>query len=71
MGLTPTLVLTLLCRLRCVSFEVRVDAASSSGLCSSHRHAVYGSSHVFIDPNIWYDEQEMSKQVEQSICWQI
>ena len=41
-------------------------AGVGQSLYSSHLDAVYGSSHVFIDPNIWYDEQGMRKQVEQS-----
>ena len=34
-------------------------------LYSSHLNAVYGHNHAFIDPNIWYDEQELRKQIEQ------
>ncbi|CAE7336105.1 unnamed protein product, partial [Symbiodinium microadriaticum] len=35
-------------------------------LYSSHLDAVYASNHAFIDPQIWYDEHETRKQVEQS-----
>ena len=35
-------------------------------LYSSHLDAVYKPNHKFIDPNIWYDETEMRKQVEQA-----
>ncbi|CAE7796366.1 unnamed protein product [Symbiodinium sp. CCMP2592] len=35
-------------------------------LYSAHLDAVYSPNHKFIDPNIWYDESEMRKQVEQS-----
>ena len=34
-------------------------------LYSAHINAVYGMNHAFIDPNIWYDEHELRKQVEQ------
>lgn len=34
-------------------------------LYSSHLNAVYGHNHAFIDPNIWYDEPELRKQIEQ------
>ena len=34
-------------------------------LYSSHLNAVCGQNHAFIDPNIWYDEQELLKQIEQ------
>ena len=35
-------------------------------LYSSHLDAVYKPNHKFIDPQIWYDETEMRKQVEQA-----
>ena len=35
-------------------------------LYSAHLDAVYGPNHKYIDPQIWYDEQEMRKQIEQS-----
>ena len=34
-------------------------------LYSSHLNAVYGHNHAFIDPSIWYDDQELRKQIEQ------
>ena len=34
-------------------------------LYSAHLNAVYCHNHAFIDPNIWYDDQELRKQVEQ------
>ena len=34
-------------------------------LYSAHLSAVYGSNHAFIDPNIWFDDHELRKQVEQ------
>ena len=34
-------------------------------LYSSHLNAVYGHNHGFIDPSIWYDDQELRKQIEQ------
>ena len=34
-------------------------------LYSGHLDAVYGANHSFIDPNIWYNEEEMRKQVSQ------
>ena len=41
-------------------------AGVGQSLYSSHLHAVYSPNHAFIDPNIWYDEHEMRKQIEQS-----
>ncbi|CAE6926624.1 ABCB1 [Symbiodinium sp. CCMP2592] len=35
-------------------------------LFSAHLDAVYSPNHRFIDPNTWFDETEMRKQVEQS-----
>ena len=45
-----------------------LDIAPGVGqsLYSSHLDAVYAPNHTFIDPNIWYDEHEMRKQIEQS-----
>ena len=34
-------------------------------LYSAHLNAVYGQNHAYIDPNIWFDDQELRKQVEQ------
>ena len=34
-------------------------------LYSAHLNAVYAHNHAYIDPNIWYDDQELRKQVEQ------
>ena len=34
-------------------------------LYSGHLDAVYGPNHQFIDPTIWYNEEEMRKQVSQ------
>ncbi|CAE7406374.1 ABCB1, partial [Symbiodinium pilosum] len=34
-------------------------------LYSAHLDAVYGPNHRFIDPNIWYNEEETRKQVSQ------
>ena len=47
------------CLTRCLS-------GVGQSLYSSHLDAVYVSNHAFIDPQIWYDEHEMRKQVEQS-----
>ena len=38
---------------------------AGQSLYSAHINAVYGVNHAFIDPNIWYDEHELRKQVEQ------
>ena len=45
--------------------QSRVPGVGQS-LYSSHLDAVYKPNHKFIDPNIWYDETEMRKQVEQA-----
>ncbi|CAL1154379.1 unnamed protein product, partial [Cladocopium goreaui] len=37
-------------------------------LYSSHLNAVCGQNHAF-DPNIWYDEQELLRQIEQFAGW--
>eukprot|EP00435_Cladocopium_sp_Y103_P038419 s1353_g10.t1 len=34
-------------------------------LYSTHLHAMYGHNAAFFDPNIWFNEDEMRKQVEQ------
>lgn len=34
-------------------------------LYSSHLNAVYKHNHSFFDPNIWFNEEEMRKQIEQ------
>ena len=34
-------------------------------LYSAHLHAIYVHNFGFFDPNIWYDENEMRKQIEQ------
>ena len=46
----------------CLNLAIHVGQS----LYSSHLDAVYASNHAFIDPQIWYDEHEMRKQVEQS-----
>ena len=40
-------------------------AGVGQSLYSSHLNAVCGHNRAFIDPNIWYDEQELLKQIEQ------
>ncbi len=34
-------------------------------LYSHHLNAVYGHNHAFFDPNVWYQEDELRKQIEQ------
>ena len=43
----------------------RLSGAGQS-LDSAHLDAVSAPTHKFIDPNIWFDETEMRKQIEQS-----
>ena len=40
-------------------------AGVGQSLYSAHLDAVYGPNHRFIDPNIWYNEEETRKQVSQ------
>ena len=40
-------------------------AGVGQSLYSARLDAVYGPNHRFIDPNIWYNEEEMRKQVSQ------
>ncbi|CAE7235509.1 unnamed protein product, partial [Symbiodinium sp. KB8] len=49
---------------------VRLFIGLSSGgvgqsLYSSHLEAMYGHNFAYFDPNIWYNEDEMRKQIEQ------
>lgn len=46
--------------------SVPVITGVGQSLFSAHLDAVYAPNHKFIDPNIWFDENEMRKQVEQS-----
>lgn len=54
-----------------ISVAACVKALGPSGdgdgqsLCSAHLHAVYARNAAFFDPNIWFNEDEMRKQVEQ------
>ena len=48
------------------------ESAGGTGqsLFSSHLAAVYGPHHAFIDPNLFHNEEEMRKQLEQfAHCW--
>ena len=38
---------------------------AGQGLYSSHIDAVYKHNHAFIDPNLWHNEDELRKQLEQ------
>lgn len=38
---------------------------AGQGLYSSHLAAVYKHNHAFIDPNLWHNEDELRKQLEQ------
>ena len=38
---------------------------TGQSLYSSHLHAVYGHNHAFVDPNLFHNEDEMRKQLEQ------
>ena len=38
--------------------------AKDCTLYSSHLAAVYKRNHSFIDPNLWYSEDELRKQLE-------
>ncbi|CAE7810987.1 unnamed protein product [Symbiodinium sp. CCMP2592] len=38
---------------------------AGQGLYSSHLAAVYRHNHAFIDPNLWHNEDELRKQLEQ------
>ena len=49
-----------------VCFHVQLHAGVGQSLYSSHLDAVYSPNHKFIDPQIWFDETEMRKQVEQA-----
>ena len=42
-----------------------VPAGVGKSLYSTHLDAIFCANHAFIDPNIWYDEQDMRKQIEQ------
>ena len=48
------------------SVKTCLPAGVRQSLYSSHLDAVYAHNHKFIDPNIWFDETEMRKQVEQA-----
>ena len=48
------------------AWNCRVLPGVGQSLYSAHLDAVYSPNHKFIDPNIWYDETEMRKQVEQA-----
>ena len=43
------------------------ESAGGTGqsLFSSHLAAVYGHNHAFVDPNLFHNEEEMRKQLEQ------
>ena len=48
------------------------ESAGGTGqsLFSSHLAAVYSQNHAFIDPNLFHNEEEMRKQLEQfAHCW--
>ncbi|CAE7506749.1 unnamed protein product [Symbiodinium sp. CCMP2592] len=48
------------------------ESAGGTGqsLFSSHLAAVYSHNHAFIDPNLFHNEEEMRKQLEQfAHCW--
>ena len=34
-------------------------------LYNSHLHAMYGESSAFVDPNVWFNDDELRKQIEQ------
>ncbi|CAE7561822.1 unnamed protein product [Symbiodinium sp. CCMP2592] len=46
------------------------SGGTGQSLFSSHLAAVYGHNHAFIDPNLFHNEEEMRKQLEQfTHCW--
>ena len=47
------------------SVQERPLGLSARERVSAHLQAMYGHSFAYFDPNIWYDEDEMRKQVEQ------
>ena len=48
------------------------SGGTGQSLFSSHLAAVYGHNHAFIDPNLFHNEEEMRKQLEQfAHCWMI
>ena len=46
-------------------FIGRSPGGVGQSLYSAHLAAMLGNIHVFSDPNVWYQEGELQKQVEQ------
>ena len=63
-GIVPPFVLERLQKCYCQNV-VRLFIAVGQSLHSMHFRAMYGHNFAFFDPNIWYNEEEIRKQIEQ------